>query len=119
MQRHALEAGELLVMALPSQADCLLVAEGDGLLDYGLLHHVVAVLGIELERLRVDNERNLRLGSSCWTTCCSSVCRRIRHNSAWPPSTSAPNRPACCSAAPPGCHRRPATKPCNARVVAC
>ena len=26
-------------------------------------HHVVAVLGIELERLRVDNERNLRLGS--------------------------------------------------------
>lgn len=63
VQRHALEAGELLVMALPSQADCLLVAEGDGLLDYGLLHHVVAVLGIELERLRVDNERNLRLGS--------------------------------------------------------
>ncbi|MBV6287658.1 PucR family transcriptional regulator [Pseudomonas aegrilactucae] len=63
MQRLALDSGEVLVMPLPSQADCLLVAEGDGLLDYGLLHHVVAVLGIELERLRVDNERNLRLGS--------------------------------------------------------
>lgn len=63
VQRLALDSGEVLVMPLPSQADCLLVAEGDGLLDYGLLHHVVAVLGIELERLRVDNERNLRLGS--------------------------------------------------------
>lgn len=63
VQRHRLGDGEVLVMALPSQRDCILVAQGDRLLDYGLLHHVVAVLGIELERLRVESERNLRLGS--------------------------------------------------------
>ncbi|MCY1408982.1 hypothetical protein D9M71_243160 [compost metagenome] len=63
VQRHRLDDGEVLVMALPSQRDCILVAQGDRLLDYGLLHHVVAVLGIELERLRVESERNLRLGS--------------------------------------------------------
>jgi purine catabolism regulator len=63
VQRHRLEDGEVLAMALPSQGDCILVAQGDRLLDYSLLHHVVAVLGIELERLRVESERNLRLGS--------------------------------------------------------
>ncbi|MCP8466637.1 PucR family transcriptional regulator ligand-binding domain-containing protein [Pseudomonas sp. ZM23] len=55
--------GEALVMALPSQVDCAILACGGELLDYGLLHHLVAVLGIELERLQVERERCLRLGS--------------------------------------------------------
>lgn len=63
VQRYRLAEGEVLVMAVPSLRDCVLVAHGDRLPDYGLLHHVVAVLGIELERLRVECERSLRLGS--------------------------------------------------------
>ncbi|MBI8178232.1 PucR family transcriptional regulator ligand-binding domain-containing protein [Pseudomonas aeruginosa] len=54
---------EALVMALPTQPSCEMLAVGGELLDYGLLHHVVAVLGIELERLQVEQERQLRLGS--------------------------------------------------------
>ncbi|MCY1482833.1 Purine catabolism regulatory protein-like family protein [compost metagenome] len=56
-------ADEALVMALPTQPACEILASGGELLDYGLLHHVVAVLGIELERLQVEQERQLRLGS--------------------------------------------------------
>lgn len=54
---------EALVMALPSLATCEILASDGELLDYGLLHHIVAVLGIELERLQVEHERQLRLGS--------------------------------------------------------
>lgn len=50
-------------MALPSLTACEILATGGDLIDYGLLHHLVAVLGIELERLLVENERSLRLGS--------------------------------------------------------
>lgn len=64
MQRYRLEEKrQLMLMEIPSQRNCLLVANSDGLLDYSLLHHVVAVLGIELERLQVEHERQLRLGS--------------------------------------------------------
>ena len=64
MQRFRLEKNrQLMLMEIPSQRNCLLVANSDGLLDYSLLHHVVAVLGIELERLQVEHERQLRLGS--------------------------------------------------------
>lgn len=54
---------EALVMALPSQPSCEILAHGGELLDYGLLHHLVGVLGIELERLHAEQERQLRLGS--------------------------------------------------------
>lgn len=54
---------EALVMPLPSLATCEILATGGELLDYGLLHHIVAVLGIELERAQVEHERMLRLGS--------------------------------------------------------
>ncbi|QRY77848.1 PucR family transcriptional regulator ligand-binding domain-containing protein [Pseudomonas sp. PDNC002] len=54
---------EALVMPLPSLATCEILATGGELIDYGLLHHVVAVLGIELERAQVEHERMLRLGS--------------------------------------------------------
>lgn len=54
---------EALVMSLPTQPSCEILASGGELLDYGLLHHVVAVLGIELERLQAEQERQLRLGS--------------------------------------------------------
>ncbi|OYD22675.1 PucR family transcriptional regulator [Oceanimonas baumannii] len=64
IQRYRLnESRQLMLMEIPSQRNCLLVANSDGLLDYSLLHHVVAVLGIELERLQVEHERQLRLGS--------------------------------------------------------
>lgn len=59
--RHASEEGEALSMALPSIPACKVLACG-GLLDYGLLHHVTAVLGIELERQQVEQERLLRQG---------------------------------------------------------
>lgn len=62
-QRHRLEQGEVLLMTVPSQPNCIMLAQGNWLLDYALLHHAVAVLGIELERLRAEFERNLRLGS--------------------------------------------------------
>ncbi|URM26361.1 PucR family transcriptional regulator ligand-binding domain-containing protein [Pseudomonas frederiksbergensis] len=54
---------DALVMPLPSLTACEILATGGDLIDYGLLHHLVAVLGIELERLLVENERSLRLGS--------------------------------------------------------
>lgn len=54
---------EALVMALPSQPSCEILACGGELLDYGLLHHLVGVLGIELKRLQAEQERQLRLGS--------------------------------------------------------
>ncbi|MFP2770541.1 PucR family transcriptional regulator [Oceanisphaera sp. KMM 10153] len=64
IQRYRLEENrQLMLMEIPSQRNCLLVANSDGLLDYSLLHHVVAVLGIELERLQVEHERQLRQGS--------------------------------------------------------
>ncbi|MFQ6555919.1 hypothetical protein Q7F05_08210 [Pseudomonas sp. Lb2C1-1] len=50
-------------MALPSLTACEILAAGGDLIDYDRLHHLVAVLGIELERLLVENERSLRLGS--------------------------------------------------------
>lgn len=59
--RHVAEEGDALVMALPSVPACKVLACG-GLLDYGLLHHVTAVLGIELERQQVEHERLLRQG---------------------------------------------------------
>lgn len=54
---------EALVMALPSQPSCELLACGGELLDYGLLYHLAGVLGMELERLQAEQERQLRLGS--------------------------------------------------------
>jgi purine catabolism regulator len=59
--RHASEEGDALSMALPSIPACKILACG-GLLDYGLLHHVTAVLGIELERQQLEQERVLRQG---------------------------------------------------------
>ncbi|WP_069865352.1 PucR family transcriptional regulator [Pseudomonas humi] len=60
--RHSTEEGDALVMALPSVPACKILACGGGLIDYGLLHHVTAVLGIELERQQVEHERLLRQG---------------------------------------------------------
>lgn len=54
---------DALVMALPSMSGCKILASGGSLLDYGLLHHLVAVLGIELERIQAEHERFLRVGS--------------------------------------------------------
>lgn len=59
---HA-EGKDGLVMALPSLARCKILAIGSTLIDYGLLHHLVAVLGIELERIQADHQRLLRIGS--------------------------------------------------------
>lgn len=61
--RHPLAEGEALSIGIPSDRNCLLIALGERLPDYSLLHHLTAVLGIEIERLRVESERHLRLGS--------------------------------------------------------
>ena len=60
---RSLEPWQEGLEALPSLTSCQILAAGGHLIDYGLFHHLVAVLGIELERLLVENERSLRLGS--------------------------------------------------------
>lgn len=63
VRRHALDTGEALSIELPSEADCLLLVTGTRLPDYGMLHHLTAVLGLEVQRLQAERERRLRLGS--------------------------------------------------------
>ncbi|WP_439125813.1 MAG: PucR family transcriptional regulator [Pseudomonas rhizophila] len=63
VQRCAVEGGETVLMSVPSYRGGLLAAHSAEALDYGLLHHIVAVIGIELERLKVERETRLRLGS--------------------------------------------------------
>lgn len=65
VRRFVQPNGEVFAIPVPSRINCLLLvssAEGN-VLDYSLLHHLVAVLGIALERLHVEAERMLRLGS--------------------------------------------------------
>lgn len=63
VQRWRSDDNDVLLMLMPSRRPCVLVAQGEDLPDYGLLHHMAAVLGIELERLQVERERHLRLTS--------------------------------------------------------
>lgn len=63
VERCSVGGGETVLMAVPSHRGGLLAAHSTQALDYGLLHHILAVIGIELERLRVERETRLRLGS--------------------------------------------------------
>lgn len=54
---------EALTIGLPSMQHCHLLGIGGEFLDYGLLHHLVGVLSMELERLQAEHQRLLRLGS--------------------------------------------------------
>lgn len=63
VRRHALQTGEALSIELPTEQGCLLVVTGAQLPDYGMLHHLTAVLGLEVQRLQAERERRLRLGS--------------------------------------------------------
>lgn len=63
IQRCSIAQGETVLMSVPAHRGALLAAHSAQALDYGLLHHMVAVIGIELERLRVERETRLRLGS--------------------------------------------------------
>ncbi|MFQ6574643.1 PucR family transcriptional regulator [Pseudomonas sp. UM16] len=63
VRRHTLPEGEALSIELPTEQDCLLVVTGERLPDYGLLHHLTAVLGLEVQRRQAERERRLRLGS--------------------------------------------------------
>ena len=65
VRHYPLEDGEVLGISIPSRRTCdLLVHHTDqDVLDYSLLNHLSAVLGIALERLHVENERAIRLGS--------------------------------------------------------
>lgn len=63
VQRCSVEGGEIVLMPVPSHRGGALAAHSAEALDYGLLHHTVAVIGIELERLKVERETKLRLGS--------------------------------------------------------
>lgn len=64
VQRCAVRDGETLLVSVPSHRCCLLASHSAQALDYGLLHHIVAVIGIELERQKVDRETKLRIGSA-------------------------------------------------------
>lgn len=63
VRRIALPHGEALSIELHSEQNCLMVVTGERLPDYGLLHHLTAVLGLELQRRQAERERRLRLGS--------------------------------------------------------
>jgi purine catabolism regulator len=65
VRRYGLDDGEILGISVPSRRGCMLLARraGQDFLDYSLLHHMSAVLGIALERLHAERERALRAGS--------------------------------------------------------
>ncbi|MNJ30918.1 PucR family transcriptional regulator [Pseudomonas alkylphenolica] len=63
LRRLALPEGEALSIELHTEQNCLLVVTGERLPDYGLLHHLTAVLGLEIQRRQAERERRLRLGS--------------------------------------------------------
>ncbi|NLS28292.1 hypothetical protein S2M10_33020 [Sphingomonas sp. S2M10] len=65
VRRYALQDGEVLGIVIPSRRKCVLLARRSGrdFLDYGLLHHIAAVFGIALERLHVEKERAVHIGS--------------------------------------------------------
>lgn len=65
VRRYGLTDGDAFAISVPSRIECILLARGreSHFLDYSLLHHLVAVLGIALERLHVETERTLRIGS--------------------------------------------------------
>lgn len=65
VRRYPSDEGEVLGISVPSRRKCVLLVHrrGHDVLDYSLLNHLSAVLGIALERLHVENERAVRLGS--------------------------------------------------------
>lgn len=65
VRRYTLEDGEVLAISVPSRRRCVLLARRgrNDYLEYSLLNLMSAVLGIALERLNVESERALRLGS--------------------------------------------------------
>lgn len=65
VRRYPLPEGEVLALSVPSRRGGVLLVRGmgDPLPDYSLLHHLVAVVGIAMERLQAEAERALRLGA--------------------------------------------------------
>lgn len=65
VRRYMLDDGDVFAVSIPSRkGGVLLLRHGQGhLLEYSLLHHLVAVLGIAIERLRMETERSLRIGA--------------------------------------------------------
>ncbi|NYT38183.1 PucR family transcriptional regulator [Allopusillimonas soli] len=65
VRRYLLDDGNVYAASVPSRHTCILLArvEADWSLEYSLLQHLVAVLGISIERLYVETERTLRIGS--------------------------------------------------------
>lgn len=67
VRRYGLIDGDAYAISVPSRIGCVLLVRSKDkehhLIDYSLLHYLVAVLGIALERLHVEIERTLRIGS--------------------------------------------------------
>lgn len=65
VRRYMLDDGDVFAVSIPSRkGGVLLIRHGENhLLEYSLLHQLVAVLGISIERLRMETERSLRIGS--------------------------------------------------------
>ncbi|MEJ5896835.1 PucR family transcriptional regulator ligand-binding domain-containing protein [Aquabacterium sp. G14] len=65
VKRYILEDGDVFAVSVPSRRPSVLLVRNaeSHLLEYSLLNHIVSILGISIERLYVDTERSLRLGS--------------------------------------------------------
>ncbi len=65
VRRYMLADSECFGIVLPTRQSCALLVKRrqNHWLDYSLLHHVVAVLGIAFEYVHVESERALRVGS--------------------------------------------------------
>ncbi|MFL1526262.1 PucR family transcriptional regulator [Pseudomonas sp. O230] len=63
VQRFSVGDEELLIICVPSHRPCMLIARSSQALDYGVLHHIVAVIVVELERIKLERETKMRHGS--------------------------------------------------------
>ncbi len=62
VQRFVYEEEEFLLIAVPSHRPCMLIAHSRQNMDYGVLHHMVAVITVELERVKLQREIRMRHG---------------------------------------------------------
>lgn len=65
VRRYILDDGDIFAVSVPSgRGSILLIRHAQRhFMEYSLLHHLVAVVGIAIERLHVETERSLRIGS--------------------------------------------------------
>lgn len=65
VQKYSLDDGDVFAIVVPSRRKVILLLKDyhGHLFEYSVLHYLVAVLGIAIERLYVETERTLRIGA--------------------------------------------------------